>query len=121
MILPIIQISKIDENKKVIANIVTDENGVAETDNLTVGKYYYKEVSVPEDYIIDEKEYEFNIKDEGVNIEKTVYNVHKKLPVTGSLFSTDVIIVIIISVSCIALYVIIKMIVAFIQNKRNNW
>ena len=111
----------LDESKNVIANIVTDENGVAETENLKVGTYYYKEVSVPEKYILDSEEYEFKIEDENVNIEKTIYNISKKLPVTGSLFSTDVIIVIVISLSCIALYIIIKMIIAFIQNRNNNW
>ncbi len=111
----------LDENKNVIANIVTNEKGIAETENLKVGTYYYKEVSVPDKYIMYTDEHEFKIKDDSVNIEKTVFNEAKKLPVTGSLFSTDVIIVIIISVSCIALYIIIKMIIAYIHNKKNSW
>ncbi len=111
----------LDENKNIISNIVTDANGVAETENLKVGTYYYREVSVPEKYVIDSDTKEFKIEDENVNVEKTIYNVSKKLPVTGSLFSTDVIIVIVISLSCIALYIIIKMIIAYIQNRNNNW
>lgn len=111
----------LDSNKNVIASIVTDENGKAETDNLMIGTYYYKEVSVPENIALDNNEYEFKIEDQNVNVERTVYNVQKKLPVTGSLFSTNVIIVIVVAVSCILIYVIVKMIIAYIQNRNNNW
>lgn len=111
----------LDSNKNVIASVVTNENGIAETDNLKVGTYYYKEVSVPENIAIDNNEYEFKIQDQDVNVEKTVYNVQKRLPVTGSLFSTNVIIVIVVTLSCTLLYIFIKMIIAYIQNKNNNW
>lgn len=109
----------LDENKKAIASIVTDENGKAESETLKNGKYYYKEVSVPDNIVLDSNEYEFNIQDG--DVEKTVYNVQKKLPVTGSLFSTNVIIVIVVTLSCILIYVIVKMIIAYIQNRNNNW
>lgn len=111
----------LDSNNNIIASIVTDENGRAESDNLSVGTYYYREVSAPDNYVLDSTAYEFKIENENVNVEKTVYNVPKKLPVTGSLFSTDVIIVIVISLSCILVYIITKMIIAYIQNRNNNW
>lgn len=111
----------IDSNNNIIQSIVTDENGRAESDTLTYGTYYYKEVSAPDNYVLDSNLYEFNIKDNDVNVEKTIYNVKKKLPVTGSIFSADVIIVIVVTVSCIILYILIKMIIAYIANKNNNW
>lgn len=107
----------LDSNKNIIASIVTDANGKAETEELKNGTYYYKEVTAPDNIVIDSNEYEFKIEEQNVNVEKTVYNVQKKLPVTGSLFSTNVIIVIIVSVSCILLYIIIKMIIAYIENR----
>lgn len=108
----------IDSSGNIIESIVTDENGRAETGNLSVGTYYYKEVSTLDNYVLDSNSYEFRIENESTNVEKTVYNAKKQLPVTGSLFSTDVIIVIIISISCILLYIIIKMIIAYIQNRK---
>ncbi len=111
----------IDSNNNIIQSIVTDENGRAQSDDLNYGKYYYKEVSSPDNYVLDSSMYEFEIKDNGVNVEKNVYNVKKKLPVTGSIFSTNVIIVIIVTISCSVLYVIIKMIIAYNENKNNRW
>ena len=110
----------LDSNGNIVSSIVTNENGRAESDNLAIGTYYYKEVSAPDNYVLDSNSYEFKIENESTNVEKTIYNAKKRLPVTGSLFSTDVIIVIIISISCILLYIIIKMIIAYIQNRKNN-
>ena len=107
----------LDSNKNIIASIVTDANGRAETEDLQIGTYYYKEVSAPDNMILDNNEYEFKIEDANGNIERTVYNVSKKLPVTGSWFNTNVKIVIIVSLSCILLYIIIKLIVAYIKNE----
>lgn len=110
----------LDTSGNIISSLVTDENGRAETENLAVGTYYYKEVSAPDNYILDSNSYEFKIENESTNVEKTIYNAKKQLPVTGSLFSTDVIIVIVIALSCILLYIIIKMIIAYIQNRNNK-
>lgn len=107
----------LDSNKNIIASIVTDANGRAETEDLQIGTYYYKEVSAPDNMILDNNEYEFKIEDANGNIERTVYNISKKLPVTGSWFNTNVKIVIIVSLSCILLYIIIKLIVAYIKNE----
>lgn len=108
----------LDVNKNIIQSIVTDENGRAESEELTLGTYYYKEVSAPENIAIDNSEYEFKIDESSDNVEKTVYNVQKRLPVTGSFFSTNVIIIIIVSISTILVYIIVKMIIAYIQNKK---
>lgn len=110
----------LNSDNKIIQSITTNQEGVAETDDLVVGTYYYKEVSAPDNIAMDNTVYEFKIKDENVNVEKTIYNVLKKLPVTGSLFSTNVIIVIVIALSCIVLYIVIKMIIAYIYNRNNN-
>lgn len=66
----------LNSNKKVVDTITTDKNGIAQTSNLPLGKYYYKEVKVPDNVIIDSKEYEFNIQN-GIT-EKNIVNVLKK-------------------------------------------
>lgn len=50
-----------DSNNKVVATVTTDANGKASVQNLTVGKYKYKEIDTPYLYVLDEKEYEFEI------------------------------------------------------------
>ncbi len=107
----------LDSNKKVIDTLVTDNEGKAESKQLELGTYYYKEVSAPSEYSFDNTEYEFKIEDNDVNVETTVYNIHKKLPVTGGFFSTDIIIIIIVTISCIVLYILIKMAISYIQNR----
>lgn len=51
----------LDSNNKVVATVTTDANGKASVQNLTVGKYKYKEIDTPYLYVLDEKEYEFEI------------------------------------------------------------
>ena len=108
----------LDASNNIVASAVTDSNGYAETTNLPAGTYYYKEVSVPDNISADLNTYDFKIEGDGTNVEKTIYNIAKRLPVTGSFFNTDVIIVIVITVSCIVLYIVIKMVVAFVSNRR---
>ena len=64
----------LDSNKKVLETITTDANGIAVSSKLLKGTYYYKETYVPGDYIIDSKEYEFNIEKHNEVIEKTIIN-----------------------------------------------
>ncbi len=59
-----VKFNVLDENKNVIETLVTDENGVAVSKELTPGTYYYKEVEVPDGYILDDKEYKFEITNE---------------------------------------------------------
>lgn len=62
---------------KVIDTIKTDGNGVATSTNLEMGKYYYREKSVPNGYVLDTKKYEFTIDSEKI-VEKKVVNEVKE-------------------------------------------
>lgn len=54
----------INEENKVVATVTTDANGIAIVENLPVGKYKYREVDTPYLYVLDEKEYDFEITSE---------------------------------------------------------
>ena len=83
----------LDENKNVVDTIVTNKDGIAEKQDLIVGKYYYREISAPDKYIVDSKEKSFKLTDNGEIFEATVYNEAKTLPVTGGSLSLDMLIV----------------------------
>ena len=101
------EIEILDENKNVIKKLVTDENGQVKLGDLKVGKYYYRETKAPEGYVLDSKVYEFKISKEA-EVENIVFkNELKKLPQTGGFFSTNLIIVLIVSAVSITGYVII--------------
>ena len=51
-----------DHNDNLIKEIITDENGYAKVENLDLGKYTIKELSTKENYILDEKVYEVELK-----------------------------------------------------------
>lgn len=59
-----VKFNVLDENKNVVETLITDANGVAVSKELTPGTYYYKEVEVPEGYVLDDKEYKFEISSE---------------------------------------------------------
>ncbi len=46
---------------KKIVNLITNEDGIASVDNLPVGTYYIKEYQTWNNYILDEKTYDFSI------------------------------------------------------------
>lgn len=50
----------------IIDTVTTDENGIA-TFSLGYGKYFYHEIAAPEEYIIDDTLYPFEITEEGVS------------------------------------------------------
>ncbi len=56
----------------------TDENGVLEFNNLSLRKYYLREVEVPEGYSLDKTIHEMELNKENKNIEKSIEN--KKIP-----------------------------------------
>ena len=68
----------LDANKNVVETLVTDKNGIAVSKELLPGKYYYKEIEVPAGYVIDEKEYEFNITNQGELVSVKVVNERAK-------------------------------------------
>lgn len=50
------------KKNELISTIYTNDEGVAELDNLFLGKYYIKELSVPNDnLVLDNKEYDFEL------------------------------------------------------------
>ena len=87
----------LDENKNVVDTIVTNKDGIAEKQDLIVGKYYYREISAPDKYIVDNKEKSFKLTDNGEIFEVTVYNEVKTLPVTGGSLSLDMLIVLMVA------------------------
>ena len=74
------------------------------SNNLKVGTYYYREVEAPNGYIMDTKEYEFKITSRDQVINKTVYNEKEELPVTGGFISTDILIIIAVTIISIIGY-----------------
>ena len=68
-----------DENKSVIVEGYTNEQGVA-TFELGYGKYYYQEFDAPEGYLIDETLFPFEIKADGEIVKAEMTN--KKIEVS---------------------------------------
>ena len=66
-LLPNCEFEILDENERQVTTGVTDENGVA-TFSLGYGKYFYHEIAAPEEYIIDDTLYPFEITEEGVSV-----------------------------------------------------
>lgn len=66
-----------DENKRQITTGITDENGIA-TFSLGYGKYFYHEIAAPEEYIIDDTLYPFEITEEGVSVYAKMTNYLKE-------------------------------------------
>ena len=97
-----------DEERNIVDTIETDENGVAISKKLIYGTYYYKEIEAPEGYIIDNTEYKLDIKQERQEV-AIVYNKKAELPKTGGIFSSDVQIIITISIISIIGYAIINL------------
>ena len=75
-----------DENKEVVAEGYTDENGEIIFDELRVGKYYFQEFDAPDGYLIDESLFEFEITGGGIIHEAEMTDVAK----TGTITLTKV-------------------------------
>ena len=110
------EIQILDANKNVIDTLTTDENGQVKLGNLKVGKYYYKETKAPQGYILDSNEYEFNITKDAQVRKITFKNEAKKLPQTGGFISTNMLIVIIVTVVSVVGYIVITLVT---KNKEN--
>ena len=98
----------LDSNKNVIETLVTDKDGRLKSSKLELGTYFYKEIKAPEKYIVDDKEYKFEIKNNGDQIYKTVTNQAKKLPQTGGLGTNNMIILMVSLLSVIGFIVFRK-------------
>ena len=55
----------LNENKEVVQTLITGENGIAVSEELQPGKYFYKEIETPDGYILDTTEYPFEITNTG--------------------------------------------------------
>ena len=76
-LLPNCEFEILDENKSQITTGITDENGIA-TFSLGYGKYFYHEIAAPEEYIIDDTLYPFEITEEGVSVYAKMTNYLKE-------------------------------------------
>lgn len=65
-----------DEDGNIVVTGVTDKNGLA-TFTLRYGKYIYQEYEAPDGYQIDEKEYPYEIKEDGQIVKTTMINEKK--------------------------------------------
>lgn len=75
-----------DSNDNFIEEITTNEKGEAISKDLLKGKYYVKEKSSPKHYILDDKKYEFEIKEPKKIVTLNISNESEKkveLPKTG--------------------------------------
>ena len=63
-----------DIKNNLIETIVTDENGIAITGDLLKGKYILKETKQGKYYLLNEKVFEFEIKNHREVLEQVVYN-----------------------------------------------
>lgn len=70
-----------DEAGNTINKVTSDDNGIIQ-ENLSKGKYTYKEISVPNQYILDSKDYIVNVDKDGVATgDLKIYNKIKKLQI----------------------------------------
>lgn len=76
-LLPNCEFEILDENKSQITTGITDENGIA-TFSLGYGKYFYHEIAAPDEYIIDDTLYPFEITEEGVSVYAEMTNYLKE-------------------------------------------
>ena len=87
---------------------VTDENGVYVFENVPYGKYTYREIEAPEEYIIDTEAHEIEINAEEMKVRIT----NEKAPETGDI---AVVAIVVIAVVCVAGIVIV-----IVRRKRQN-
>ena len=87
----------LNSEKQVIDTIITNKDGIAESKSLVLGKFYYREISAPDKYIVENKLKSFKLENNGDIYEATVYNSSKSLPVTGGMLSLDMLIMLIVA------------------------
>ena len=100
----------LDANKEVVEVIETDESGIAMSEKLHYGTYYFKEIEAPEEYIMDSTEYEFKVSKADDLIEAIVYNTQRELPKTGGLLSDNMVIILAVSIISILGYSVVQLV-----------
>ena len=68
-----------DSDGKIVASGKTDKNGKVVFEGLKYGKYTYQETVALKGYIIDNKKYSFEIKEDGVAVKYTMTNKRKSV------------------------------------------
>lgn len=67
-----------DKDHKLVQEVITDENGIAMSDILLKGKYFIKEVTAGEWYLLNDKEFTAEIKEHKEVVEVDVANKSEK-------------------------------------------
>ena len=78
-----VHINIYDENDKIIYKGVTDKDGNIEVE-LSYGKYYYKEISTIDGYIINDEKVYFNITNDNETLEFNFVNIKKEIEVPNT-------------------------------------
>ena len=78
-----VHINIYDENDKIIYKGVTDKDGNIEVE-LSYGKYYYKEISTIDGYIINDEKVYFNITNDNETLEFNLVNIKKEIEVPNT-------------------------------------
>ncbi|MEB9990718.1 VaFE repeat-containing surface-anchored protein, partial [Bacillus cereus] len=77
-ILPNVEFTVFTEDGKEVKKVVTKENGIANVEGLTYGKYYFLETKTPNGYIGNKTKYPFEIKEHNKTLTFTVENTEVK-------------------------------------------
>ena len=95
-----------DGNK--VGLLVTGADGKAKCSNLKLGKYTLKEIETAEGYRMTTEYVEFEVTEENLDVALTVVNMKDRLVQTGDFFSTNMLIVINVTVICTVVFIILK-------------
>ncbi|OOZ79358.1 collagen-binding protein [Bacillus cereus] len=77
-VLPNVEFTVFTEDGKEVKKAVTNENGIAKVEGLTLGKYYFLETKTPNGYIGNKTKYPFEIKEHNKTLTFTVENTEVK-------------------------------------------
>ncbi|OUB84579.1 collagen-binding protein [Bacillus thuringiensis serovar medellin] len=77
-ILPNVEFTVFTEDGKEVKKVVTKENGIANVEDLTYGKYYFLETKTSNGYIGNKTKYPFEIKEHNKTLTFTVENTEVK-------------------------------------------
>lgn len=75
--LPGAKIEIYDHEKQLIRSGKTDKNGMVTFESLPMGNYFFKETAAPDGYILDSKQYPFEVKKDGQIVKCSITNTPK--------------------------------------------